>query len=231
MFETRQEFNERKDEIVTYFKFLDDLNLRDAKIQIPQNLPRRPSVELSSTLKSGGVLMLYNLVESTVTDLIKLIHQKFTDEQLKYNELNKEIQLLWFSYYYKNIKEGNIKDDGVLLKMKMIHDTWSETEPISFTFDEYTKYKTGSTFSGNLDAREIRNLLSKYGLSTETSAPELKAIKENRNKLAHGEISFSQCGRDLVPDYYNKLKDQTILFLDTVMSEVEVYLNEQKFRR
>lgn len=230
MFEAKQEFQKRKTEVLTFFTLLDDISLRDAKLLIANEPPRRPSVELSSTLKSSGVLMLYNLVESTVTNLITVIHQKVSDESLKYNELNKEIQLLWFSYYYSNIKDGNIKDEDLLLKMKMVHDVWSEDQAISFTFEEYTKYKTGSTFSGNLDAREIRKLLSKYGLNTENSVSELKTIKESRNKLAHGEVSFSEFGKDKLPVYYNKLQERTIYFLEAIIQEVETFLLDNKYR-
>ena len=113
MYEVKQEFLKRKDEVNVFFNLLDDISLRDAKLIIDNELPKRPSVELSSTLKSSGMLILYNLVESTITNLIDVIHQTFSDESLKYKELNENIQLLWFSYYYNNIKEGNINNNNL----------------------------------------------------------------------------------------------------------------------
>lgn len=62
-------------------------------------------------------------------------------------------------------------------------------------------------------------------------APGLKAVKEKRNKLAHGELSFSECSRDMVPVYLNKLKVETILFLESAIEIVDDYISNKMYRR
>jgi hypothetical protein len=57
-------------------------------------------------------------------------------------------------------------------------------------------------FSGNIDAREIRETAKSYGFSDKTdgmktqNGNDLLKIKTNRNDLAHGDKSFSDVGKD-----------------------------------
>lgn len=90
-------------------------------------------------------------------------------------------------------------------------------------------------FSGNLDAREIRNIFkNKYGFKlneNELNAPVLKRIREGRNKLAHGNISFEEYGRDLsIPDLLS-MKDKVFKFIDALIVKVELYLSGKIYKK
>jgi hypothetical protein len=61
--------------------------------------------------------------------------------------------------------------------------------------------RRATDISGNLDADQIRRLCKDHGI-TFTVAKEgrggivLETVKEKRNSLAHGTLSFAECGRD-----------------------------------
>ena len=47
-------------------------------------------------LKSNAILMIYNLVESTIMSAILKIYDSFFQQELTYNMVRKEIQDIWF---------------------------------------------------------------------------------------------------------------------------------------
>ncbi|MBA3924663.1 MAG: hypothetical protein H0X31_24350 [Nostocaceae cyanobacterium] len=59
----------------------------------------------------------------------------------------------------------------------------------------------------------------------------LDDVKEKRNYLAHGTISFVECGRDYSIDELVSIKDQTITFLYGILTGMKVYYDEKKYLR
>jgi hypothetical protein len=60
---------------------------------------------------------------------------------------------------------------------------------------------------------------------------DLKRIKDFRNKLAHGRITFAECGKDKsVADMIN-YKDNAIEYLECVLLNVQDYIRQKKFKR
>ncbi|NPA07760.1 MAG: hypothetical protein GXO46_02055 [Chlorobi bacterium] len=111
----------------------------------------------------------------------------------------------------------------------MIH-SWVFNEKFSLTFEDFTKYKTGSNFSGNLDAKEIRKIAVKYGVTFDEKSEEIKSLKEFRNKLAHGEISFQDASNLKGIEYFENLKTKTIDFLNSFIIAVENYIDQKEFK-
>ncbi len=97
----------------------------------------------------------------------------------------------------------------------------------SITFSKLSQYY--QMYSGNLDARQIRNILLKYGINYTAECSELQSIKNNRNKLAHGEMSFEEVGRDLTIQYIEKLKDETFKFLTNMIPFIQEYLDDKRY--
>lgn len=54
---------------------------------------------------------------------------------------------------------------------------------------------------------------------------DLVIIKEKRNKLAHGQFTFSEIGRDYTINELIGFKNNTKNYLDNVLSEIESYIN------
>jgi hypothetical protein len=57
----------------------------------------------------------------------------------------------------------------------------------------------------------------------------LQVIKHLRNKLAHGQMSFADCGEGLLVSDLVLLKDRTVNFLSEVIGCFEGFINRHEF--
>ena len=84
--------------------------------------------------------------------------------------------------------------------------------------------------SGNLDAKMIRNIYRTYNIHfSPCNGRLLKEVKAHRNKLAHREISFSECGRNYIFSELKRYKEQIFCFLDSVVSDLKIYIENEEY--
>ncbi len=233
MLQVRQSFTDRTQEIELYYKLLSDIIKREAQLIFPNenDIRENLNVRVTSILKSSANLHLYNLVESTISNCLVEIHSSFSNDTIHYSNLSDEIQKLWVKFHYDYFKETSNEKD-ILHNLKVLIDTWvTNTLPVTLTYKEFTKYNTGGNFSGNLDSKEIRKLSEKYGIEFDVKCDEVGSVKYRRNKLAHGEVSFEEQGRQDSIEYMIVLKDKTIDFLTQFIQAVDDYISNTKYRR
>ncbi|MBW4897644.1 hypothetical protein KZY62_03275 [Prevotella denticola] len=92
---------------------------------------------------------------------------------------------------------------------------------------DFIKFDTNTCndISGNLDVRKINELTKSLGIDIESYkmkdkdriANDFLSIKNKRNKLAHGEDSFSTIGSLLTLSDLRRYKDNVYVFLETVI--------------
>jgi uncharacterized protein YbgA (DUF1722 family) len=234
MLKVKRDFNERVDEINKYFDLLVNIIEKEAWLLIPNDTGDKKEKfdsDLQKTLKSSAILLLYNVIESTVANCLDAIHDAFSSENLKFSELSEKIQNIFIQFYYKNLKDGKLKDENIIQHIKIMIDTWSYEKPIQLTYNEYTKYKTGSQFAGNLEAKEIKKLANKYGVQFDKEISELASIKNKRNKLAHGELSFANCCNSDTINYIKVLKDKSLDYLSEFINAVDIFVTNRKYAK
>ncbi|MCI5129736.1 MAG: hypothetical protein D3907_14910, partial [Candidatus Electrothrix sp. AUS3] len=90
-------------------------------------------------------------------------------------------------------------------------------------------YRENLDFSGNLDAQKIRELSEKIGFGKPKNGRNLVTIKNKRNRLAHGEATFSEIGRDYTVGDLSDFKKETIEFLDEVILKIEHFISHKKY--
>lgn len=88
-----------------------------------------------------------------------------------------------------------------------------------------------SLYSGNLDSREIISVLKKYGIDFEEKASELKTIKDDRNKLAHGELTFEGVGRNLSLPQLRHMKEKTFRYMESVIDIMNAFIENEGYRK
>jgi hypothetical protein len=232
MISVKNDFSDRVGEINKYYDLLFNILKKESQLIFPNesNRTERFDVTLTSTLKSNMFLLLYNLLESTITKCLIEIHNSICDENCTYVQLSPQIQNIFTSHYYKSILNGNISEENTLLHIRTMIHSWVFNENFSLTFEDLTKYKTGSNFSGNLDAKEIRKIAAKYGVIFNMTSEEIKSLKEFRNKLAHGEISFQEASNLRSIEYFDNLNIKTVDFLNAFIIAVETYITQKKFK-
>ncbi|BAT51825.1 hypothetical protein NOS3756_07550 [Nostoc sp. NIES-3756] len=217
-----KDFDERAQEVSRYFLFLK--NLEQGSIKLSMGNAKNPKTKsinnnLEKTLKATGFLLLYNLVESTMRNAIITIFDDFQSKSVSFDDVTDKIKKI----IIKNFKENNSTD--VLLKS--INNI--SCDIIYRTFDKE------KLFSGNLDARRIRDTSEMYGFSCKTNAKKTKngsdllRVKTNRNDLAHGFKSFEEVGRNATADELLEIQKRVICYLKEILENIEIYLSKQDY--
>lgn len=232
---TQDFFNERRSEIETYFEFLESIITYRAKLV--RNMPKKAgldvgkkvidiSLDLSHTLKANGFLLLYNMVEATLLSAIEEIHDSIcADRTLGADELVETLAR-------QAIGRVNSKDLPLTSPLsKSILQHW-----INDHKQNIDQHKN-SLFSGNVDAKVIKGLAKIYGFSAEAKGRAAKngtnliKVRIKRNELAHGKISFKDCGRDIVLEELIQIKSEVISYLEQILVNIEHYINNKSYIR
>lgn len=231
MQETRDDFAKRKSEIDVYFNFLEKINTDNAFLQYKEwnrdnsfiDKQEFINPEILKILKANGFLLLYNLVESSIKKALLAIIQAIDndDEIITLQKLTDVLKKLWISQNISNFKNAN---DQTLFKL--IEDiTANVLDDLAISFEEkYIKKE----LSGNVDVGKIKEIADKYGFSSVISVIgkeyALKDIKDNRNKLSHGNITFAECGRFYSIQEMIKYKNDTIDYMQDILRNIEEFI-------
>lgn len=93
-------FDERVQEIDLYFEALKELDQGNTE---HLGISHYFDSEFIKILKANTLLMVYNLVESTVMGGILEIYDKLKQEGLTYSGVRKEIKDIWFAYKFRQV--------------------------------------------------------------------------------------------------------------------------------
>jgi len=227
----KQEFNDRVAEIGRYFHLLDNIIEKEAQLIFPNELDRREDFDfdLSGTLKSSAILLLYNLIEASVSKCLELIHQVVTQDKLMYDSVSDSIQKIWLAQFYERFRETGNKDENVLNNLKFMVDTLIRNN-VAVELIYRDKEKRSSETSGILDAKKIREIADKYGIDFNKTSDKLKDIKDKRINLAHGIQSFLDCCNTMTFKDLSFLKNEAIEFLEAFIFAVDAYLVDKKYK-
>jgi hypothetical protein len=85
-----------------------------------------------------------------------------------------------------------------------------------------------------MDADIIREVCKGHGINftpnTESKGgARLKDVKTKRNELAHGTLSFAECGREYSLEDLLEIKDQTYLFLSGLLDGMNAYYDNEGY--
>jgi MAE_28990/MAE_18760-like HEPN len=212
-------FHERKGEIDLYFEFLEDLMINDAKLAFYDGTQKRLNQSLTKILRANGFLLIYNVVESCISRGIEAIYLDIISKGLDYNAISSNI---------KREIIGNVKNN--------IKAETFVTEVTDIMIDIIGQYPK-KIFSGNVDAKKIRDIAGKYGFSHQTDAEVTKngarlvTVKEKRNDLAHGEISFQDCGKEYAIEEMIEIKNEVLQYLKEILNNIEQFLLREEYRK
>lgn len=225
VFDLYQLFRQRCEEVKRYVEFVVTINehrmVALGYIGTDESFKKinngEISRELNKTLRANTFLLLYNLVEATMTTAIDTIHQAIKIDELVFDALSKELQNVSLTHFKRAVKSN--------------HNSAHERQhPIQHAM-VYLGYDKENLFSGNVDTKEIMNIAQKYGFITPDPnrkgrdiAKKMKDIRDKRNGLAHGRLSFEECGEDTATEYLETVTRQTITYLRAVLWSISRYL-------
>lgn len=243
------DFNKKVREINHYFrlvKFLDDKqHIEDFRV----------TSELQATLKANCYLLLYNLVESSVIEGLDAIFSDINQQNISFEQLNDNYKQLWLKYKFQLVKLSKNKGDSESRKtfdkdlLEILSDLsvfrvldykefkkidGDKIEVISENYKGYLKtLGINNEISGNLDTSKIEELAKIYGFDEpkRSSGRDLVNIKNFRNKLAHGEKTFSEIGREKSVPELIKINVRVIYYLRALLKNITRFIDNKEYSR
>lgn len=213
-------FEDRKRELELYYSIMLDIDRGEPTIQTIDNNA------FFKILKSNYILMLYNLIEACVVSGLMEIYEELQRDGCSYNDVIDEIKAIWRNRQIANVYQKTATQATYERKVEQIIREIKNRVPIVLTREELR------SLGGNLDSKKIMKLCDKHRIRyvNTTEGEKLRIVKQKRNDLAHGTVSFSDCARDFTIEDLNEIKEDVILFMQEIISGMQKYYDEHGYR-
>lgn len=203
-------FMKRKEEVDFYLKRLEyiDFSINNKCDDMIFN------DEFLKILKSSFILLLYNLVEASISTAIDDIYHTIRNENYKYENVIPEIRRIWSNN-----------------KLELNNSNKHHEEIIDQIINDIIKLDNKKIgISGNLDARKIRKICKKHKISIKAiDGTSLHDIVKKRNALAHGSDSFTDCTRDLSVKDLDIIRENVVSFIHSILRDMKQYHDNKLF--
>ncbi|ETD72982.1 hypothetical protein V757_00965 [Pelistega indica] len=189
-------------------------------------------------LTATAYLLLYNYVEAVVTQCLEALSKKIKTEQKSILEFTETIQKEW-------VVQKILPNDQSINVERIITRIINEFKTIHSQIDDLKISKGGG---GNFDNEAIHKLCDRLCINFKTSRKIsenlhrykdyafsekkmsfMKEVRDFRNKLAHGELSFMELGRNCQIDRLNHTKQVIFDYMESFIDSVESHINEKGF--
>lgn len=218
-------FQERLSEVDAYLEFLSTM-----EAQAQQGPPRiegaaHPiTTQQQRILYSSVYLQLYNLVEATMSRCIEAVAEAAKENaRWKPSDLSDALRREWVRMTARTHVVDMTPEHRLENALRLCNHLMASLPINTFDID-----KGGG---GNWDDSEIEAFSTRLGFQLVVSQAVYSAIKQPfrddlgplalvkqlRNRLAHGSISFAQCAEDVTVGRLIELKDRTVNYLKEVV--------------
>lgn len=240
--EVYNEFNIRLAEATAYIEFVANISEADSPIIINNKSWVKESDmiatlhkyqistidrQLSKTLRASSYLVLYNLLESTMSGAINAIHETIKNSNIDIMDLSECLYVIILT----NLQKG-------LSQEKISQISKENTDYREQIFE--LGYNKKKLFSGNIDCQVIDSYCRKYGFEVHPCKDDknrpitwdpkvIKHIKQKRNNLAHGSESFEDCGQNMAIEHVRKNLIHVKAILLGVFNGLNHYMDNQKY--
>ena len=213
-------FEDRKEEINFYYSIMIEIESADGHIETIDNN------RLVKIMKSNLLLMLYNLVEACVVSGMMEIYEDLKNDGCSYNSVISEIQYIWAKNEINEIYGPTTERIAYENRVQRIIQNITSESPIILSRDALG-------VSGNLNAKKIKEICDRHRIRyrLETRGELLERVKLERNNLAHGDVSFSDCARNLSLSDLETIKNEVFLFIDGILKGMTDYYIGKQYRR
>jgi hypothetical protein len=244
MKKTNQDFEKRKAEIEKYFQFLSILDLDNPVLHFSEKGKKKTSKvseELLKILKANGFLLIYNLIESACRNSLLEILTAIQSKKLSLKKISEQVQMLWIKQKTNNLRDPKTKIDTIYNQFHVIAKEVIENTIIDFALTIQKLENPNNAdmdlfgLSGNINADKIRDMAkvcgfeSRVGAAKEKAGADLEEIKTKRNHLAHGRITFAECGKNYSVQEMCKFKDNAVLYMEGILTNIGDYISSKKY--
>ena len=225
MISTKLDFEERKEEIENYIRFLKIFDDDETKIHYIENketVQEGIQNQFQTILIANAFLILYNLIESTIRNTIIAIYKSIFIRGESYGTLTTKLKQIWIKQETANLNGSTFRLDTMHDNIYEIAERIINGEPLMFSNESLD-------ISGNIDAQKIRDIAKKIGFEPSPNGRNLLIIKNKRNRLAHGEQTFYTVGRDFSVKDIDGFKEEVFNYLTAVMDEVDEFISKKGY--
>ncbi|MCQ1773704.1 MAE_28990/MAE_18760 family HEPN-like nuclease [Neorhizobium galegae] len=228
-------FDERLNEVMAYLAFLDEL-----EAAILQGAPRfgetgaAISPQQTHILRAGVFVQLYNLVEATMTRCLEALAAASTNGAWVPGDLTPAFRKEWVKVVVAANKDLNAEN--------RLRHAVTLTE-LLVTSQPLQAFKIEKGGGGNWNDTAIEEILDRLGLRL-VLAPQVRSAAKRpvrdqlgplalvvklRNDLAHGSISFKECGENETVGGLRQISQNTAMYLRSVVRAVERSIERHEF--
>lgn len=232
-----QFFEDRWQEIETYLDLLEALE-RQVQNGAPQIASRNQGYSITpqqqKILNSGIYLQLYSLIEATVSKCLESVIDMIIDTGTSPKDLSDQLRREWVRFAactHKNLSDKKRLDYAYDLCEHVI-----SVSPIS-------DFKVETGGGGNWDDENIYKLSTRIGLNLRLSSDAQRAVKqkiqndmgamklirEYRNALSHGNLSFIECSENNTVNDLRDLAEKVSLYLTEVINQFQTFIDNNEF--
>ena len=236
MDELTNAFVGRLQEIEAYLEFLEGVESEARKG--PPRLGSEGALittQQQRILYSGVFLQIYNLVEATVIKCLDSVTEvTLQAEAWSPGDLSTELRREWVRVMARTHIDLNYENrlESALSLCKY----FVESLPV-------TGFKVDNGGGGNWDDSAIEAITARLGFQLKVSKQvyedikrpvkdelgPLALVKKLRNSLAHGSISFSECGENLTVGELRDLMERTAAYLQEVVNAFNAYIVRHEY--
>lgn len=202
-----ENFEEKSRAIAKYLNMLASIETQRTKLKGNKQDAESNFLVMKATV----FLLIYNLVESSVKSGFQEVYDDLTAKAISFNGSSDEIKDIWLKQRIGKVPSTSANQDTYLAFVRDIANIVSEESALDLS----ARYLT---VSGNLDAQKIRKLCKDHGFSPKIhyrafGGGELGTVKTKRNNLAHGHLSFDECGREYTVSDLRRIHIQVCVFI------------------
>lgn len=231
-----QAFNERLGEIDAYLDLLAALELQ-VQTGPPRVGAQGPIITTTQQriLYSSVYVQLYNLVEATITKCVEMICDVISrEERWRPSDLSDEFKREWVRYWarthtdlnYENRLNSSLRMCEHLIQRLPVGELQIERGGGGNWNDEEI-FRLANRLGCSLTISQESNLAVKKPFRNDCGA--LMLIMRLRNDLAHGNVSFSECGAGVTVAELRNLKERTAMYLADVVSSFQAFIESHAF--
>lgn len=232
----REAFEERLQEIEVYLDLLDAFE-QQAQLGPPKlfGLDTRISAAQQKILYSGVYLQLYSLVEATITRCLEAVCTAADGKGWRPGDLSDLVRREWVRSVARTHEDLN-HDNRLTYALEMFNALVGASPVSRFSV---------SNGGGNWDDGQIESMFRRLGFAPRLSEKVRTAVKRHvrddkgalalikhlRNKLAHGNLSFVECGEGVTVSDLRSLKEATADYLREVVDSFTTSLAAHEYLR
>lgn len=227
-------FSDRKSEISSHIELLAKYEESIKSSRNEESLSI--SMEQRHILYACTYLLIYNMIESVINSIVKVLERKATEKHNAQYHLSEKFVLEWLNVGLKqfNFLSPEKKTKKVLTLFKYLNHSSESHFKMQIGFDDL----------GNMTDGNISKLATRLGADF-SNIPEsiTQAVKKaiydqkgciefiviTRNKLAHGEISFTDFGRNETLEKISDIYEPTCNYIKAVIDVFNDFIENEQY--